>query len=112
MKNHASDKPDKRDQEIQNLKLEILQNNKLLKSYEENSLKMTELEKKLRNQNTKHEKDIKIYAEKIKALNKKIEEYEEKLKNFTKYSDTSNYATKYSYNRGAEKEHSKSPVRI
>jgi len=45
---------------------------------------MSDLEKKLRNQNVKHEKELKLiedkYAEKIKILNRKITYYEETLK--------------------------------
>jgi len=100
----SSDKPDKRDQEIQSLKLEILQNNQLLKSYEENNLKMSELEKKLRMQNHKHEKDLKAveekYTEKIKSLQKKLLQYEDIIKNTNKLPDTANYATKYSHRGG------------
>jgi len=85
-----------------------LQNNQLLKSYEENNLKMTELEKKLRVQNSKHEKDLKAleekYTEKIKMLQKKVFQYEDIIKNTNKIPDNSNvYATKYSH-RGGETE--------
>jgi hypothetical protein len=56
----------------------------ILKSYEEQSLKLSELEKKLRNQNTKHEKEMKVledkYKEKIKTFSKKLSSYEEMLK--------------------------------
>ncbi len=45
---------------------------------------MTDLEKKLRNQNVKHEKELKLiedkYAEKIKILDRKVSYYEETLK--------------------------------
>ena len=45
---------------------------------------MSDLEKKLRTQNVKHEKELKLiedkYAEKIKILNRKINYYEETLK--------------------------------
>ncbi len=45
---------------------------------------MSDLEKKLRNQNVKHEKELKAMedknAEKIKILNRKITYYEETLK--------------------------------
>jgi predicted RNase H-like nuclease (RuvC/YqgF family) len=103
----SSDKHDKRDQEIQSLKLEILQNNQILKSYEENNLKMTELEKKLRMQNSKHEKDLKAieekYMDKIKSLQKKVLQYEDIIKNTNKLPETNNYATKYSH-RGGETE--------
>ena len=58
--------------------------NQILKSYEEQSLKMSDLEKKLRSQNIKHEKELRLiedkYAEKIKILDRKISFYEETLK--------------------------------
>ena len=60
----------------------------VLKSYEEINLKSSDLEKKLRNANAKHEKEIKTleetYTEKIKILTKKITQYEEtfKINNF------------------------------
>lgn len=45
---------------------------------------MSDLEKKLRSQNIKHEKELKLiedkYAEKIKILDRKISHYEETLK--------------------------------
>jgi len=45
---------------------------------------MSDLEKKLRIQNVKHEKELKLiedkYSEKIKILNRKISNYEENLK--------------------------------
>ena len=50
---------------------------------------MSELEKKYRNQTTKHEKDLKAveekYLEKIKSMSKKINNYEEMLKANTTY---------------------------
>lgn len=53
---------------------------------------MSDLEKKLRNQNIKHEKELKLiedkYAEKIKVLDRKINYYEETLK---MNSSNSNY---------------------
>ena len=73
---------------------------------------MTELEKKLRMQNNKHEKDLKAieekYIEKMKSLTKKIEKYEDIIKNSNntnitnntntnKLPEANNYATKYSH---------------
>ena len=80
--NPAND--ERKDQEIQNLKLEILQINQILKSYEDNNLKMSELEKKLRNQNIKHEKEIKAiddkYKDKTRLMAKKLAKYEDIIK--------------------------------
>lgn len=57
----------------------------ILKSYEEQALKISELEKKLRNQNTKHEKEMKNveekYKDKLKSYSKKIAIYELQIKN-------------------------------
>ena len=62
---------------------------------------MTELEKKLRLQHNKHEKDLKAieekYIEKMKLLSKKIEKYEDIIKNSNKPPEANNYATKYSH---------------
>lgn len=84
MKNGDSTAKDKKDDEIQNLKNSVNNLKQILKSYEEQSLKMSDLEKKLRSQNVKHEKELKLiedkYAEKIKILNRKINFYEETLK--------------------------------
>ncbi len=46
-------------EEIENYKIEIEQLTKLLKSYEDQNLKKSELERKLRIINSKHEKEIK-----------------------------------------------------
>jgi hypothetical protein len=63
--------------EIENLKY-------LVKSYEERNLNITDLEKKLRLQQSKHEKEIKEiegkYKERLREMTKKIMRYEEKLK--------------------------------
>ena len=55
------------------LKNEILNLKQIIKSYEDQSFKLVEMEKKLKSQNIKHEKDIKAlqekYIQKIKKLN-------------------------------------------
>lgn len=70
--------------EIQNLK-------QILKSYEDQALKLSELEKKLRNQNTRHEKEMKEieekYKDKIKIFSKKLNKYEEMLLNKSELKD-------------------------
>lgn len=75
---------DKKDEEIQSLKSSISNLKQILKSYEEQSLKMSDIEKKFRSQNASHEKELKIieerYNDKIKSLTKKIAQYEETLK--------------------------------
>lgn len=75
---------DKKDSEILSLKNEILNLKHILKSYEEQALKLSELEKKLKVQNSKHEKETKLiedkYKEKIKTFSKKLLNYEEMLK--------------------------------
>jgi predicted nucleic acid-binding Zn-ribbon protein len=75
---------DKKDSEISQLKNEIQNLKHILKSYEDQALKLSDLEKKLRNQNTKHEKEMKTledkYKEKIKAFSNKLTSYEEMLK--------------------------------
>lgn len=57
---------------------------KMIKTYEEHNLKIPELEKKLRNQKAKYDKDIKelesFYKEKLKLKEKKISNLEDKLK--------------------------------
>jgi hypothetical protein len=64
--------------EIGNLKL-------LLKSYEDQNLKLAELEKKLKTQNLKHDSEMKLlqdnYKMKIKHLTKKLFYYETIAKN-------------------------------
>jgi len=76
---------DKKDYEINELKKEVLNYKQILKSYEDQNLKISELEKKLRYQNIKNEKEIKTlesnYEQKINAFNKKVFSLEEKLKN-------------------------------
>ncbi len=83
MKNKDTNK-DKKDEEIQSLKSNLDNLKQVLKSYEEINLKSSDLEKKLRNANAKHEKEIKSlednYSEKIRILMKKITQYEETLK--------------------------------
>lgn len=69
------------------LRKEVSNYKQILKSYEDQNLKISELENKLRNQNLKSEKDIKNlemnYEDKIKTLNKKINYLEEKIKTET-----------------------------
>jgi hypothetical protein len=83
LKNKDTNK-DKKDEEIQSLKSNLDNLKQVLKSYEEINLKSSDLEKKLRNANAKHEKEIKSlednYSEKIRILMKKITQYEETLK--------------------------------
>ena len=80
---------DKKESEIGNLKSEIQNLKHILKSYEDQAIKLSDLEKKLRNQNTKHEKEMKSleekYKEKIKAFSMKLTSYEEMLKNNTTF---------------------------
>ncbi len=70
--------------EINELKKEVSNYKHILKSYEDQNLKISDLEKKLRIINIKNEKDNKsienIYDEKIRSLNQKISFLEEKLK--------------------------------
>lgn len=70
--------PDSIENDFNNYKQEINHLNQLVKKYEEHNLKIPELEKKLKTQKLRHEKEIKdiesLYKEKIKKL-------EEKLKN-------------------------------
>lgn len=58
--------------EITKLKYDIGQTRTLLKSYEDQNLKMAELEKKLRNIHTKHDREIKLVEEKYKEVINKI----------------------------------------
>ena len=75
---------DKKDSDVTNLKNEIQNLKQILKSYEDQSVKLADLEKKLRNQNSKYEKEMKTledkYKEKIKTFSKKLASYEEMLK--------------------------------
>lgn len=77
-------KLESRDSEVTVLKNEVNNLKHILKSYEEQSVKISELEKKLRNQNTKHEKEMKRleekYKEKVKLFNKKLSTYEDMMK--------------------------------
>lgn len=72
---------DKKDSEISQLKSEIHNMNQIIKSYEDQSVKMSEIEKKMKNINAKHEKEIKNleekYHEKMKVFSKKLLKYEE-----------------------------------
>jgi hypothetical protein len=65
------------------MKSEILNLKQIIKSYEDQALKLSDLEKKLRNQNTRHEKEMKEiedkYKDKIKVFSKKLSKYEEML---------------------------------
>jgi hypothetical protein len=67
---------EKKDKEIKKLKSEIENMKIIIQSYENQNLKITELEVKLRSQNLRHEKEMKIlrekYEEKISNLNKSI----------------------------------------
>lgn len=73
------------EEDIIQFKNEISHLQQLVKTYEEHNLKIPELEKKLRSQKTKFEKEIKnieaFYKEKIKSFNKKLSQYEDVLKN-------------------------------
>lgn len=73
------------EEEMKNYKNEISHLQQLVKTYEEHNLKIPELEKKLRNQRVKFEKEMKnmesFYKEKIKTFSKKLEQYEDVLKN-------------------------------
>ncbi len=88
-KSKKSEIKDKKEIENASLKNEIQNLKQILKSYEDQALKMSELEKKYRNQTTKHEKDLKAveekYVEKIRSMSKKIINYEEILKANTTY---------------------------
>ena len=63
---------------ISELKKEINYNKKLIKSYEEQNIKLSENEKKLKNIITKLEKK---YKNEIELLNQKIKDYQDKLYN-------------------------------
>ena len=69
-------------EEIDNLKNENMNLKFLVKSYEERNLTITELEKKIRSQQTKFESEIKdiksVYKEKIMHLKRKIKKIEER----------------------------------
>jgi hypothetical protein len=67
------------------LKTEIKNLKQILKSYEDQNLKLTEMEKKLRSANAKHEKDMKSIEEKYKE---KIKQFTQKLQNFEDMSKT------------------------
>ena len=64
----SNEKENTKDNEINKLKSDIGQTRQLLKSYEDQSLKMTDLEKKLRNIKNIHEKDLKMIEEKYKEV--------------------------------------------
>jgi hypothetical protein len=59
-------KNDKKENEIYALKLEINNLKQVIKSYEDQNLKLAEMEKKLKNQNLKFEKQIKALEDKYK----------------------------------------------
>ena len=60
--------PEKKENEINKLKNDIGQTKQLLKAYEDQNLKMAELEKKLRNIKLLHGKEIKMIEEKYKEV--------------------------------------------
>jgi hypothetical protein len=64
----------------------------VIKSYEDQSLKMSEIDKKMKNINAKHEKEIKSLEEKneekINILNRKISKYEEMTKTTNSFKTT------------------------
>jgi hypothetical protein len=83
------------------LRNELSQLKHLVKTYEEHNLKIPELEKKLRSQKTKYEKEIKtiesFYKDKIKAYSHKLNlnETENKIKsNHNTINNNSQYKTK------------------
>ena len=86
------DAMDKKDVEIAQQKTEINNMKQIIKSYEDQSLKMSELEKKMKNLVTKHEKDIKNleekYQEKLSVFTKKILKYEEIAKTSNSFRTT------------------------
>jgi hypothetical protein len=67
----------------------------ITKTYEEHNLKIPELEKKLRSQKAKHEKEIKniesFYKEKLKAYSQKLNQYEE-VKTVSNHSTINNHS--------------------
>ena len=73
------------------LKQENYNNLKVIESYEDQNLKLTELEKKLRNHQIKFDKEKKIqenlYQETIKNLNSKIVKLENEILNYKKNSN-------------------------
>jgi len=64
----ASESSEKKDTDIVNLKNEIHQLKQLLRSYEEQNFKMSEMEKKLRMQKAKHEKELKLMESKYNEV--------------------------------------------
>ncbi len=66
----------KRESEIASLKLEIHNQKQVIKSYEDQSVKLSDLEKKMKNMNSKHEKEIRVieekYRDKLKGMNRKL----------------------------------------
>lgn len=69
-----------KDGDTLSLKNELTQLKQVLKSYEDQSLKYSETEKKFKLQMMKKEKDLKVAEQKISSLNQKIERYEEMVK--------------------------------
>jgi len=102
LKNRDTNK-DKKDDEIQSLKNNINNLKQVLSSYEEKNLKSSDMEKKLRTTNIKHENEIKLleenYSEKIRTLSKKINQYEETLKinNFAYKSNLEENSNKFNF---------------
>jgi DUF438 domain-containing protein len=89
---------------MSNLKNELTQLQHLVKTYEEHNLKIPELEKKLRSQKAKYEKEIKtietFYKEKLKAYSHKLNlnETENKMiSNHSTINNQSHYKTKDLY---------------
>ena len=82
-----------KDDEMNEIKLELKNNLILLKSYEEQNLKLSNVEKRLKNLLVKKEKEYldneKKLKEEIKILNKKIIHYEEKLKKISNLGNVS-----------------------
>ncbi len=98
---------DKKDLEILELKQENYNNLKVIESYEEQNIKLTELEKKLRNQQIKYEKEKKIqenlYQETIKNLNSKITNLEKELLIYKKNHNQSKVSLRYGYDSSSVK---------
>jgi hypothetical protein len=74
-----SKKNEKKDNEIYALRLEINNLKQVVKSYEDQNLKLAEMEKKLKNQNIKFDKQIKQIEDKYKE---RIKSYQDKLRSF------------------------------
>ncbi len=104
---------EKREIQFNSMRSEIQNLKHILKSYEDQAVKLSDLEKKLRNQNTRHEKEMKEieekYKDKIKIFSKKLSKYEEMLiqKNELKEREnfSSNKIDSFSRNKQIEEEH-------